>query len=164
MVIGNGIGLAPPLNEHQARSLMVGVRRLQEILDQLDRLLGPSQAAQGALVLVEADIPQTLIGDLSRQADLLRAEIEALAGLLAIAPEHRSARRTFAALASSAWTVAEDLHPAKLRAYGEVEPVAVAVLAPRIERIAEGFRMLAARVAEAPAEPPDPPGGSGAEG
>ncbi len=130
------------LNEPQARSLAVGVRHLSDVVAQLHSLLDPPPSGDGMRVR-EADIDPRQARELRGELAQIRADLDALAALLGLAPERRSARAAFAALASSAWTIAEDLHPAKLRRYGAVDAEAAAALAPLIERLAARFLAVA---------------------
>ncbi len=126
------------LTEPQERALVTGVRRLRETLDELERLLAGSTDAA-------PDIEPTDAADLRAVIAELRDRLAALSRLLGVEARPRSARRTFAALASAAWTVAEDLRPAKLTRYGAVHPQAARLLAPHIEALAAGFLKLAQR-------------------
>jgi hypothetical protein len=126
------------LTEPQERALTTGVRRLRETLDELERLLtGDTDAAP--------DIDPADAADLRTAIAETRDRLAALSRLLGVEARPRSARRTFAALASAAWTVAEDLRPAKLTRYGAVHPEAARLLAPHIEALATGFLRLAQR-------------------
>jgi hypothetical protein len=145
----------PVLTEPQARALAVGLRRLEEMLDQLDRLLDPPRTVDGR-PRVDADLPPSLAAELRRELAALRARVTALAGLLGVTPERRSARRTFAALASAAWTTAADLHPCRLKAYGAVDVAAAQTLAGPLEELAAEFLALARRLED----PPLPGGGA----
>jgi len=126
------------LTEPQERALVTGVRRLRDTLDELERLLAvgtdaaPESAPAGACALREGS------------ADL-RDRLGALSRLLGVEAPPRSARRAFAALASAAWTVAEDLHPRKLTRYGAVHSEAARLLAPHLEALAAGFLRLTQR-------------------
>jgi hypothetical protein len=126
------------LTEPQERALATGVRRLREALDELERLLTGGTEAAPDIDL--ADVP-ALPGAIAE----LRDRLAALSRLLGVEARPRSTRRAFAALASAAWTVAEDLHPAKLTRYGAVHPEAARLLAPHIEALAAGFLRLAQR-------------------
>lgn len=126
------------LTEPQERALVTGVRRLRATLDELERLLAGSTDIVPDIE--PADTP-ALRGAIAE----LRDRLAALSRLLGVEARPRSARRTFAALASAAWTVAEDLHPAKLTRYGAVHPQAARLLAPHIEALAAGFLRLAQR-------------------
>lgn len=126
------------LTEPQERALATGVRQLREVLDELERLLAGGTDAAPDIDL--ADVP-ALRGAIAE----LRDRLAALSRLLGVEARPRSARRTFAALASAAWTVAEDLRPAKLTRYGAVHPQVARLLAPHIEALAAGFLKLAQR-------------------
>ncbi|MER3419698.1 MAG: hypothetical protein C4290_03850 [Chloroflexota bacterium] len=126
------------LTEPQERALASGVRRLRETLDELERLLtGDTGAA--------LDIAPGHATELRGAVVEIRDRLTALSRLLGVEVRPLSARRAFVALASSAWTVAEDLHPAKLTRYGAVHPEAARLLAPHVEAIAAGFLRLAKR-------------------
>lgn len=126
------------LTEPQERALVTGVRRLRETLDELERLLAGDTDAT-------PDIDPADVTDLRVAIADLRRRLAALSHLLGVEARPRSARRTFAALASAAWTVAEDLRPARLTRYGAVHPQAARLLAPHIEALAAGFLALAQR-------------------
>jgi hypothetical protein len=126
------------LTEPQERALTTGVRRLRETLDELERLLAGGTDAV-------PDIDPADAADLRAAIAETRDRLAALARLLGVEARPRSARRTFAALASAAWTVAEDLRPAKLTRYGAVHPEAARLLAPHIEALAAAFLRLAQR-------------------
>lgn len=51
--------------------------------------------------------------------------------------------RCASALASSAWSTAEDLHPQKLRVYREVDPALGDALGPSVERLAQTLLRVA---------------------
>ncbi len=140
------------LTEPQARSLTAGVHRLDDILVQLDHLLDAASATSPAPQLV-ADIAPASITWFQGAVATLRTELNALAALLGVEPERRSVRRTVAALASSAWTIAEDLRPAELTGYGVMHAAAADTLTPHLERIAAGFLALAQQANETDREP-----------
>lgn len=126
------------LTEPQERALVTGVRRLRETLDELERLLtGGTDAAP--------DIEPADAAGLRAAIAEIRDRLTALSRFLGVEARPRSARRAFAALASAAWTVAEDLHPRTLTRYGAVHPEAARLLAPHIEALAAGFLRLAQR-------------------
>jgi hypothetical protein len=149
------LSLRPILSEPQSRALSVGVRRLWGTLDQLDQLLTAPPGDD--FHEVDFDIAAADVHALRNEIEDVRCNLRRLAYWLRITPDRRSTRAMFAALASSAWTTAEDLHPNKLRGYGAMDPDTARVLAPLIEPIAAGLLGLAARTNHPRAESTAPP-------
>jgi methyl-accepting chemotaxis protein len=130
------------LTEPQERAISVAVRRLGDTLDRLDQLLAVTDAGDGYRTL-DRDIDPDSTDRLHDAIAHVRRSLSELAERVGVTTEHQSARATFGALASGAWTVAEDLHPRKLRRYGDVDSDTARTLAPVIESIAAGFLALA---------------------
>lgn len=145
------------LNEPQLRAYSVGVRRMSDALDDLDRLLGTSTEQRGLHPAVQ-DIDATRIENLRALVAWLRDDVAELAEALEVPPRPESVRAEFVAIATTAWTLAEDLRPTKLGGYGHVDPVVIETLSPLIRRIADRFLALCHGTR---AEPADGGQGSG---
>jgi hypothetical protein len=139
------------LTEAQRRSLTTGVRHLWQNLDDLEVLLDAPRS--GPFLVVENDLPVELLPEIRNLIAGCRTDLQALAGLLAMERQRRSVRPEFAALAASAWTIAEDLHPTRLGRYGPVDADAAAQLAPVIQRLAAALLKLTG-AADAATVPP----------
>lgn len=124
-----------PLTEPQQRLLSVGVRQLSDLIDRIDALLEPTQTPTSGHIL-DNDVDAAAAAAARRLLQDARAGLGELRGLVGATPDHQSRRGMLGALASSAWTIAEDLHPRRLRGYGAVDPRAAEQISPVVDQLA----------------------------
>jgi hypothetical protein len=132
-----GVQLTP----EQARRLRAGVKTLRQALREIEALLPPRHGRDFGLY---ADFPD------DAAASAIRRQVETIEGMLArlvlqtgAEPAPESARRSISAAAASSWATALDLHPAKFRQLGDVDPAVEEALAGPIEALAQAFLDLA---------------------
>jgi hypothetical protein len=131
------------LNAAQRNALAATLQLLEERCDQIDALLRHAQGGQ-ALQQVAADVPVSAAHALAAGLAGLRGEIARLAVAYGLATEPRSAARTIDALLATSWAELEDIRPAKLRAYGQVDPASAARLEADIAQVLARIRALRA--------------------
>lgn len=130
-----------PLTAGQARRLRAGVKTLRQALREIEALLPPRQGRDFGLY---TDFPDdAAAAAIRRQVETIAGMLERLVRQAGTGPAPESARRAIAAAAASAWATALDLHPAKFRQLGEVDPAVEEALAGPIERLAQAFLDLA---------------------
>jgi hypothetical protein len=131
------------LNAAQHNALAAPLRLLEERCDHIDALLRRVRGGQ-ALHQVAADVPASAADALDAGLAALRGEIARLAVAYGLATEPRSAARTIDALLATSLAELEDIRPAKLRAYGQVDPGSAARLEADIAQVLARVRALRA--------------------
>jgi len=121
------------LNPAQRNSVTIALRVMEQTLANLTRQAGRSETGilyQSSLPLSngERDQMQTLV-------EAARREIAALAERLQLEATKEDGRCSAAAHLSDAWTMPEDIRPAKLSRYGKVDPDLLESLEPGLDRL-----------------------------
>jgi hypothetical protein len=142
------------LNDSQRRHVAVFLARLEEELDEIERLATQPVRDDRVLARERADVPRRYLASAEEDLRLLRAEVRGLATALRLAPRERSRSRQARALLGAALVQLEETRGRSLRAYGAVDAGAVSELDPALDAIRKCLERLLDRLAH-----PDPVGG-----
>lgn len=142
------------LSDGQRRHVAVFLSRLEEALDEIERLA--SQPVRGDRVLAHerADLPAEYGAAVRDDVQVLREDIRRLAEAFHLPPRERSRARQARALLGSMLVQLEDARARSLRAYGTVDAEGASTLDPVLEAIRARLGQLLERLSQ--------PGSSGA--
>lgn len=133
-------GSVPPtllLTEPQRRHFEVVLAKLEDALDEVDRLARPiAQTSQRpTFALLADDLPPDFASRIARAAHTARGRIADLAAWLGLAPQHASRRRTVRALLIAEMVRLEDSLSPALKGYGTLDPNAPDVIDPALREL-----------------------------
>jgi hypothetical protein len=124
------------------RRISPAVRTLLEAIDDIEAALA-IPPAEGGLALFDGDVPAELATPLRSELEGIRARVAELARLADVTLRPVSVRRRVASAASYAWSVAEELTPAKLARFGRFDETAAEAISAAASRLAQDFLRIA---------------------
>lgn len=121
------------LNESQRRHFAVVLAKLEDTLDEVDRLARPGAKAQHrSLTLLADDLPADFASRTAAVSNTVRARIADLAAQLGLAPQPASRSRTVRALLIGETVRLQDSVSRALKGYGALDPRAPDVIDPAL--------------------------------
>jgi len=124
------------LNESQRRHFAVVLAKLEDALDEVDRLARPASLAQRpSLTLLADDLPADFASRTAAVSNTVRARIADLAAQLGLAPQHASRSRTVRALLIGETVRLQDSVSRALKGYGALDPRAPDVIDPALREL-----------------------------
>jgi hypothetical protein len=121
------------LSDGQRRHIAVFLSRLEEALDDLERLAAQPVRADRVLARERADLPVRYGEAVGSDVTALRDDVRRLAAALQLVPRERSRARQARALLGSMLVQLEDTRARSLRAYGAVDAAEASALDPALE-------------------------------
>jgi len=121
------------LNPAQRSSVTIALRVTEQTLTNLIRQAGRNETG----ILYQSSLPLSNAEREEMQAlvNAARQEIAALVERLRLETTREDGRRAAVAHLSYVWTILEDIRPAKLKRYGEVDPDLHESLGPGLDRL-----------------------------
>jgi hypothetical protein len=135
------------LSNGQRRHIAVFLSRLEEALDDLERLADQPVRADRVLARERADLPAGYGEAIGSDVTALRDDVRRLAAALQLVPRERSRARQARALLGSVLVQLEDAWARSLRAYGAVDAAEVSALDPALETMRARLVRLLDRLA-----------------
>jgi hypothetical protein len=134
------------LSDSQRRHVVAFLARLEQTLDEIERLATQPARSERLMDRERADLPPRY--DEATRADVqaLRDEIHRLAMLFGLAARERSRARQARALRGSALVQLEDTRPTALNAYGSVDPGDAVTLNAALETMRRSLEHLLDRL------------------
>ena len=121
------------LNESQRRHFAVVLGKLEDTLDEVDRLARPgAQTQRRSLTLLADDLPPDFGSRTAAVSTTVRARIADLAAQLGVAPQPASRSRTVRALLIGETVRLQDSVSRALKGYGALDPRAPEVIDPAL--------------------------------
>ena len=141
----------PRLNESQRRHFEVVLAKLEDTLDEIDRLAhaGP-QAQHPSLTSLADDLPADFASRTAPISSTVRGRIADLAAQLGLAPQRASRLRTVRALLHAETVRLQDSLSRALKGYGALDPRAPEVIDPALREI---IALLGTMLRALPAQP-----------
>jgi hypothetical protein len=132
------------LSDGQRRHVAVFLSRLEEALDEIERLATRPVPADRVLARERADLPAEYGEAVRGDVTALRDDIRRLAEALELAPRERSRARQARALLGSVLVQLEDAGARSLRAYGPLDVAA----GNTVDRALDAMRLRLGRLLE----------------
>jgi hypothetical protein len=123
------------LTDGQRRHVAVFLTRLEESLDEIERLATQPARNDRLLARERADLPSGYHEKVRDDLVALRGDVRALAEALGLPPRERSRARQVRAILGTLLVQLEDARARSLRAYGAVDPAEAGALDPMLEAI-----------------------------
>ena len=141
----------PRLNESQRRHFEVVLAKLENTLDEVDRLAHPEiQAQRPSLTFLADDLPPDFASRTAAVSNTVRGRIADLAAQLGLAPQRASRLRTVRALLHAETVCLQDSLSRALKGYGALDPRAPEVIDPAIHEL---IALLGSILRALPAQP-----------
>jgi len=128
------------LNENQKRSVTVTLRLLEERLAEVERELTIDE--RGVLYTRVAHFSPRQVGTMRGLIAALRVVIQEMARTFQLEREIQNPARRIFGLMTVTWENLDELHSARLKAYGHVDPRLPAVIDPWAEQLTRLVREL----------------------
>ena len=130
------VGPSLHLNESQRRHFAVVLGKLEDTLDEVDRLARPgAQTQRRSLTLLADDLPPDFASRTASVSNTVRARIADLAAQLGVAPQPASRSRTVRALLIGETVRLQDSVSRALKGYGALDPRAPDVIDPALSEL-----------------------------
>ena len=124
------------LNESQRRHFAVVLAKLEDTLDEVDRLARPAaQTQRSSLTLLADDLPSDFASRTAAVSSTVRGRIADLAAQLGLAPQRASRLRTVRALLHAETVCLQDSLSRALKGYGALDPRAPDVIDPALAEL-----------------------------
>ena len=141
----------PRLNASQRRHFEVVLAKLENTLDEVDRLARPEiQAQRPSLTFLADDLPPDFASRTAAVSNTVRGRIADLAAQLGLAPQRASRLRTVRALLHAETVCLQDSLSRALKGYGALDPRAPEVIDPALREL---IALLGSILRALPAQP-----------
>jgi hypothetical protein len=132
------------MNASQRRSIEALLESLEDMADRIERLARDGNDDEKGMTHLSNDLPQEFPLGAERVVESLRAEVRQLSLRLGVSRRRISKRRVVRGMLSAQLIRVEDLTPARLRSYGELDPMLMSEVGPSLLAVRASIRELLA--------------------